>query len=338
MTLRDTETDPEGTRLPSVAALEVALSAAASDRHWSDGPIIVRRRSPQTFKSFFSSEVISCSDPSGREFRILCKYGAPREGQDVAAHQAHGHRHGVRYESMVYRTVLASTQASTPVFYGSHRTAGGETWLFVEHMRADRLGKTAGDQAVLLARAGKWLGRFHREWEEPRVTRAVIGGLVEYTEGYLSGWVDRLVAFAEPLADRFPWIEESSPALKRWAAELAGYDAVVIHGEFYPQNVLVKGDVVVPVDWESAAIGPPEIDLAALTEGWPIEAVEVCEGAYARERGHNADDDFGARLESARLYWDLRWLGDRPSWTVHAGLRPRLEHLRERVARIESLS
>ena len=42
--------------------------------------------------------------------------------------------------------------------------------------------------------------------------------------------------------------------------------------------------------------------------------------------------------ESARLYWDLRWLGDRPEWTVAESLLPRLERVEERAARLGYLS
>jgi hypothetical protein len=41
---------------------------------------------------------------------------------------------------------------------------------------------------------------------------------------------------------------------------------------------------IYPVDWESAAVAAGEIDLAALTEGWPPGFVEQCELEYQRAR------------------------------------------------------
>src|SRR5207244_7203663 len=67
----------------------------------------------------------------------------------------------------------------------------------------------------------------------------------------------------------------------------------LIHGEFYPSNILVHeietcrsrltGDTVrvCPVDWEMAAVGPGLIDLAALTAGaWTDEEKTALALAY----------------------------------------------------------
>ena len=84
----------------------------------------------------------------------------------------------------------------------------------------------------------------------------------------------------------------------------------VIHGEYYPQNVLAQEGVIYPVDWESAAVAAGEIDLASLTEGWPAEFARRCEEEYALARWpEGAPPEFERTLAVARLYFPLRWLG-----------------------------
>ena len=85
----------------------------------------------------------------------------------------------------------------------------------------------------------------------------------------------------------------------------------VIHGEFYPHNVLYHDGAVCPIDWESAAIGAGPIDLAALTERWPTDVVSECDEAYSKARwpGGNAPSDFQDTIRAARIYLCARWLG-----------------------------
>ena len=44
--------------------------------------------------------------------------------------------------------------------------------------------------------------------------------------------------------------------------------------------------------------------------------------------------DLARRFDLARVYWDFRWLGDRPEWTGSEKVGPRFEHLRAAVARL----
>ena len=85
----------------------------------------------------------------------------------------------------------------------------------------------------------------------------------------------------------------------------------IIHGEYYPANVRWHRGDVYPVDWETAAIGAGEIDLACLTENWPEEFAQRCERAYIQARWPDGCDRtvFRRRLSAARLYMTLRWTG-----------------------------
>jgi len=65
------------------------------------------------------------------------------------------------------------------------------------------------------------------------------------------------------------------------------------------------------VDWQSAAIAAGEVDLASLTHSRPRQMVQKCEREYCESRWpKGAPDDFEERLEAARVYMNLRWLGD----------------------------
>ena len=83
----------------------------------------------------------------------------------------------------------------------------------------------------------------------------------------------------------------------------------LIHGEFYPRNILLDDGRVYPVDWETASIGPGALDLASLIEGWPKPVREDCERAYTKARWpSDVPADFTAELTAAHLYWQLVWL------------------------------
>jgi thiamine kinase-like enzyme len=102
----------------------------------------------------------------------------------------------------------------------------------------------------------------------------------------------------------------------------------IIHGEYYPKNILLQDGLIYPVDWESTAISSGEIDLATLTEGWAPDEVERLELEYQRARWpEGPPEDFHRCLCAARIYIQFRWLGDRADWTPY--LQPRLDVLRE---------
>jgi aminoglycoside phosphotransferase (APT) family kinase protein len=104
----------------------------------------------------------------------------------------------------------------------------------------------------------------------------------------------------------------------------------LVHGELYPGNLLVGEFDVRPVDWQSVAIGRGEIDLASLLEGWSrVVPTDDLVASYRRRRWPGgAPEDFLDALAAARLYWPMRWLGDRPRWTLHPTRRGHVRTLR----------
>lgn len=90
---------------------------------------------------------------------------------------------------------------------------------------------------------------------------------------------------------------------------------IVIHGELYPSNVLVRGEDLLFVDWEVAAAAPAVVDIAAATTGWDGEATRVFLDSYG--------EIDPCALAAARLHLAFRWLGWSAAWV------PPREHARD---------
>jgi hypothetical protein len=270
-------------------------------------------RQPNDYTSTFPSEIVRCRVDDGSELQLFCKYAS---GGHLDA--VYGHRGGVAYESAIYRHLLQPSQISTPRLYGAYRDIStGDSWLILEYLENNlRLSQLTGVPPPMCLGA-RWIGQFHRVSEE-RLSRDPVPFLIRYDADYYLGWVRRTSLFAGPLHSRFPWLRTLCERSEEFIALLLTSPLDVIHGEFYPRNILFHGGTVYPVDWESAAIAAGEIDLAALTQNWPAEIAQQCELEYQRVRWpEGSPADFEQRLCAARLYLSFRWLGDRPNWTTH---------------------
>ena len=113
----------------------------------------------------------------------------------------------------------------------------------------------------------------------------------------------------------------------------------IMHGDYYADNVLYHRDEAYPIDWERAGVGPGEIDLACLTNGWHEEMIEDCVCAYCDARWpYGAPRAFKRRFNAAQLYVLFRLLGEAPGWPDLEMRAWRLDLLRaagERMGLIE---
>lgn len=313
MTVVDAPT-PGRSGLPRLPALRRGLAHALAEA--GDGCRLgaIVGREPALHASTSPAEVVTCRLHDGTELRVFCKYSAG----DAAGRG--GHRGGVAYEAVVYRHVLRRWRVSTPAFYGTFPDHGTRpTGLVLEHLdEATAMHRAVDADAVI--RAARWCGQFHALGETTFAARPP-AVLRRYDADYYLGWARRTHALTRPFGDAFPWLGHVCEGFEQVLPSLLRAPHVVVHGEFYPGNVLVQGERIRPVDWESAAWAPGEIDLASLTDSrppleWPAEIVQRCEAEYARARWpRGAPPAFGPALAAARLYWPLRWLGDRPEWT-----------------------
>jgi aminoglycoside phosphotransferase (APT) family kinase protein len=200
----------------------------------------------------------------------------------------------------------------------------GQTTLLIDYVEdATRL--DFAEPAALLD-AARWIGEFHR-LNEPRVT-ALAGCVYRYDSSYYLGWAQRALEFSRD-ANR-PWLAALAARFETLAGELLSSSSTVIHGEYYPKNILVRGCEIAPIDWESAAIAAGEIDLASLVEGWDDGDTRACMTEYNRARWpHGAPAEFERRLAIAGMYWAFRWLGDPPEGTTGEDGEWLFKYLRE---------
>jgi len=300
---------PVPAKVPDFECLKAGLDLVLGGNGSGSSQVTIRDRKPVVSASTYPSEVIECQ--LGRsKLKLYCKYTAGLR------YDSYGHRGGVPYEAEVYRSVLQNPGFSLPKFYGAYKDpASGDTWLILEYLE-DTLRLAKGPQPESVLRAAQWIGRFHAA-NERRTPTSAFSFLNRYDTRYFEGWVRRTSLFANGLHRDLPWLETICERSEDFAVLLLSPGATIIHGEYYPHNVLIKGGQIYPIDWESAAIAAGEIDLATLTEAWPPEIVGPCELEYQHARWPGgAPPEFNRRLAAARLYLSFRWLGDQPEWTV----------------------
>jgi Phosphotransferase enzyme family len=307
------------------AALEVRIPSLPGFASGGPARISILDRIQNPSASTWPSEVVTCRADGNGLFRLLLKYSTAEEHRNV-----HGNPVGPAYEATVYEHVLGRSSVCRNIYRGAWRGNGSSciTCLFLDYLDGtSSVSKTANARPLCLA-AG-WLGAFHAEQEA--LVEYGISVLNPYDAAYYRGWAERTLAFGRPLRRRFPWLTEVCQEFDGLLHELTATEPTVIHGEFYPSNVLFRDGRLWPIDWEWAGLGPGEIDLAALTEGrWLDETIEECKRAYVAARwGGLAPPNFERALDAARVYLHLRWLGGRPDRPAMARAVERCEQLRE---------
>jgi len=271
-------------------------------------------REGNVFSSVAPSEIVRLRTPDG-DIRLLAKYQTGAQH-----HTGHGFWGDISYEARVYGRLLDRMDVTAPRRWGIDETTSPQC-LFIEYVDGERLSKSPREALISVAH---WLGEFHRAGEA-LVADGSAGFINILDAGYFTGWARRTREFARPLHASKPWLPRVCDAFEAASGSLAAAPSTIVHGEFYPRNILVNGDGVFPVDWQSAAIGLAEIDVASMIEGWGQgDIVATCLREYARSRWpHQAEpSQFRGRLDLARVYWPLRWLGDEAAWT----LSPRRAH------------
>lgn len=264
------------------------------------GPAEILERKPNDYSSTFPSEVLTLRLPDGALRRLLVKY------ESDCFRNVGGHRGGPSYEADVYRQILTPLDLPRPEFVGAHCAEDGSIWLFVEFIDGSARPDDVEEPVRALGQASRWIAQFHKSVRPaPCLNR--------YDAAYYRQWARRAAEYSVHWQTRYPWILPLCNCAEDLLARLTLAPDSVIHGEFTPHNLLVRKDEVFPVDWESAAVAAAEIDLASLTDGWPDTVADACIEEYKQVRfAGEAPDDFRERLELARLYWTLRWLGNGP--------------------------
>lgn len=304
------------TELPSEEILVSKLTGILSENGITKLPVTVIDRQQNIYSSTFPSEIVICRLADGKNLQLFCKYGTRND-------DSYDHKGDVAYEASIYCHVLEPLQISTPRFYGrAEGEANDSTWLVIEFLQgATRLVFVEDPYAVV--EAARWIGRFHA-LNESRHGTIAISDLKNYQKEYFDGWIQRTARFAGDVHKKFPWLSLLCKNFKAMIPGLLTTMPTIIHGEYYPNNILVRNGEIHPVDWESSAISFGEIDLATLTDGWGAskdwtpEIFRQCILEYQRSRWPNDPPaDFEQTFLLARLYIQFRWLGDSKELTRH---------------------
>ena len=297
---------------PDTNSLTTGLRTVFHNIRQIDGDLKILDRQPNVYASTFPSEIVTCQTSEANRFQLFCKYAAGYH------HDSYGHRGGVEYEASIYRHFLQSLVALAPMFYGFYRNeSSGDRWLFLEYLsKSERLSLMEIPPIFPVVHVAHSFGRFHAA-SQSILCEHSLEPMILYDTDYYRGWARRTRHFSSFLQDRFHWIVPLCQEFERHVTELIMSPTAVIHGECYPDNILIQNGMTYLVDWESAAIAPGEIDLVTLTEGWNDELVHECEHAYQAARWPiGAPGEFERRLNLAKVYVQLRWLGDRLNWTI----------------------
>ena len=308
-----------------------------------DGLRVARiERKAYAYATSYPLEEVTAILDDGRELRLILKDLTWERQLGDARRSKPRFLYEPRRCIETYRQVLAGRGVGAVRHGHFADDASGRYWVVIERVPGVELWQI-GDLGAWESVA-RWLARFHRGFadEGDRVVRQN-RYLLRYDRAYLRIWPGRAL-------DVVGKQERAGDTHQRLGKLVAGYDSVVerlvavpasfVHGELYPSNVLVAvtddGVAVWPIDWEMAGVGPPLLDLAALTAGWEGAEQARLVDAYLDELGPapwlGPAEDVHVLLDCCRLHYALQWLGWSSEWS------PPPEHTRDWVSEALALS
>jgi hypothetical protein len=269
------------------------------------------------------SEVVRFACGDGRRFMVLCKYGT--KGRTGCAEPG-----SVAYEAEVYSQVLRPF--GVPVAECHGLAADGKSplrWLVVEYLSEWARADAPSVQEAALPAAAGWLGAFQAAQDRLLAGAHVEVPLCRFDTSTYSDWVDRAIAVADSMPEHRRWLLAARPGYLEMLDLLNSRSGIVIHGDFYADNVLFRDGVICPIDWAWAVLAVGEIDLVTLVERWPPDMVRRCEHAYCQACWPTgAPADFEPVRDVARLLVLLRWMGHERTWSLDAKRRWRFDAAR----------
>lgn len=268
------------------------------------------KRKPFDYHSTSPAEIISCRLNDGQVVSLFCKYSGSH------TQYSYGHRGGVEYETKIYKNILHKSPLSSARFYGICKEKNKETCLVIEYLKGSKLLKDA-HAPKYFGKAAAWIGNLHKKFESNPPKEIKI-----YDTAYYMIWLKGVENLLGALKKKHPWLPVVCSYFRENMHLLSDSVQTFIHGEYYTKNILVKKAAIYPIDWESAAIGPGEIDLASLIEDWDEERKDVALKNYIQARwpdGNFSENDFKKRLLLVKIYFFLRWTGeyDDPAFWLH---------------------
>jgi hypothetical protein len=215
---------------------------------------------------------------------------------------------GLSYEAVAHEQAQRTYPHSTARAYGLYVDGSGDATLLFERVIL-RHGEPA--EPISIDDYAAWLGRFQRTYSLS--ARGKEREVFTITRSFLGMWLERAEATIHSLG--FEALPPTTAALYEDDVRcLTTVDPVLLHGDFYSDNVLQAADGTLRIiDWELAAMGAGEIDLATLLLGRSDRTQQACVAAYVESRyDHSAPRLIARRLLAARTYVLLRILSIPP--------------------------
>jgi Phosphotransferase enzyme family len=285
---------------------------------------IARRRSP--YSSTFAIDEIDVQFAGSRAPLMLVMKDLGTRAISASARESGSEfLYDPRREIEAYRHILPHAPPGTAICYGAVCDDARRTYrLFLERVEGFEL-RHIGDFAIW-ERAAGWIAAFHRAFAPHLVEELVQKSRVlVYDEAFYWRWLERARRFTPARSVARKALDRIARGYVAVVRRLVSLPRTVIHGEFYPCNVLIRstGDQVriCPIDWEMAGYGPGLIDLAALTTGWNLPQQRALMRAYREQtsqfavKGTRIPSDFVADLNCCRLHLAIRMLGWAHRWT-----------------------
>ncbi len=287
-------------------------------------------RRPCAYRTSFGLEELDVRLSDGGQLRAMFK-DLSRGSLDEAALRAKpAFLHDPLREIEVYRDLLDGAGLGTAAYLGSHVDLARERyWLFIENVEGPVLWQLG--EFDVWEEAARRLAELHAVLAP--AASSPPASLLRYGPELFEVWIRRACDFAS--RPQTPWSDDQRAQVldlgERYgpvAEHLATLPAILIHGEFYPSNVLVQNPSgeprICPIDWEIAATGPGLLDLAALTIGkWTPGERDALALAYREAAAEHSGRlalpaDFDRTLECCRLHLAVQWLGWDPEWVAPA--------------------
>jgi hypothetical protein len=287
----------ETSTLPNTEVLTTHLSKLFSENGDANNVEVISR---SAFKgsSTFPAEIINCKLADGKVLTLFGKYLAGLGPNN------HGHRGGVEYEIRIYDEVLRKLPLPKANFWGKCFFKENDEILLLMDFLEGSIFLKGNPDINLYLNAAAWAAKMHNFFEGK-----VPSFVKVYDQVYYSIWLTRMENEPSILAAQ-PWLQDVISSFRSHIDLLIKAPQTLIHGEFYSKNILIRNGIAYPVDWESAAYAPGEIDLASIIEARKPDVVERIMESYLTARFENNEFDkagFEKRLWMAQLYLHFRF-------------------------------
>ena len=284
-------------------------------------PVQTLQRRFCAYSSSYTLENIDVTLARGQKLRLVLKDVSPPSVLTTAQQVRPRFLYNPARESEVYQTLL------NPARHGTARCVGAVNsphlewhWIFLERVDGFLLWQV-GDLAQWDA-AARWLAAFHTEHAGRKGPRSE--NLLKYDADFFAVWMERAEKFLNNLrVTNLKKFTRLASRYDRVVTRLAAMPTTLIHGEFYPSNVIVRpgaaAQTICAVDWEVAGIGPGALDLAALTAGQWSESekrrfVTAYHGAL-NSRDPGSVEDLLEVVELCQLHLSVQMLGWAENWS-----------------------